>query len=403
MTTVDARRSDTTMEMPGTGHLDVDIAVQRGAFRLEVAITVAPGEVVGVLGPNGGGKTTLLRVLAGLAAVTEGRIRIGDTVLDDASAGTFVPAEKRPVGVVFQDYRLFPHLSVRDNVAFAARSRGATRAEARRHADRFVAQLQLEALAARKPDQLSGGQAQRVALARALAATPVMLLLDEPLSALDARTRLEVRSELRCHLRDFAGPVLFVTHDPLEAMVMTDRLLVIEDGRVVQHGTPAEVARRPATQYVARLVGLNLYPGTLAAADGTVRLAAGGALAAAPAEPMPGVGSDVLVALRPSAIAVHTERPDHASPRNVWAGTITGLEMLADRVRAQVDGQPGALVDLTPAAVADLGLRPGLPVWLSAKATEVDVFAQPAGDDAGGQRGPDGAHDTGSAEPRMST
>jgi molybdate transport system ATP-binding protein len=358
------------------GRLEVDVVVSRGTFRLEVAMTVAPGEVLGVLGPNGAGKTTLLRVLAGLAAATEGTVRLGDTVLDDPAAGVFVPAEHRPVGLVFQNYRLFPHLSVRDNVAFAARARGTGRADARRHADRFLRQLGLVSLATRKPAELSGGQAQRVALARAMAADPAMLLLDEPLSALDARTRLEIRTELRRHLEDFGGPVLLVTHDPLEAMVMTDRLLVIEDGRVVQQGTPAQVARRPATQYVARLLGLNFYRGTLASTDGTVHLAAGGTLVATPPGSTPRVNTMVLVAVRPSAISVHTERPGHGSPRNLWAGTITGLEMLADRVRAQVDGRPSALVDLTPAAVADLGLRPGLSVWLSAKATEVDVYPE---------------------------
>lgn len=371
MTLADARPRD---GQPDTGALELAVSVRRGTFRLDVATTVEPGEVLGVLGPNGAGKTTLLRALAGLAAVTEGSIRLGGTVLDDAATGTFVPAEHRPVGLVFQNYRLFPHLSVRDNVAFGARCRGAGRSVSRRHADRYLDQLDLTALAARRPGQLSGGQAQRVALARALAADPAMLLLDEPLSALDARTRLEVRTELRRHLEDFPGPVLIVTHDPLEAMVMTDRLVVIEDGHVVQHGTPAQVARRPATQYVARLLGLNLYPGTIVSADGTVQLSAGGSLVATPTDPLPAARTEVLVALRPSAIAVHTERPDHASPRNVWAGTITGLEMLADRVRVQVDGQPDALVDLTPAAVADLHLRPGLPVWLAAKATEVDVY-----------------------------
>ena len=358
------------------GRLEVDVQVSRGTFRLEVAMTVAPGEVLGVLGPNGAGKTTLLRVLAGLAAATEGAVRLGDTVLDDPAMGVFVPAEHRPVGLVFQNYRLFPHLSVRDNVAFAARARGTGRADARRHADRFLRQLGLVSLATHKPAELSGGQAQRVALARAMAADPAMLLLDEPLSALDARTRLEIRTELRRHLEDFGGPVLLVTHDPLEAMVMTDRLLVIEDGRVVQQGTPAQVARRPATQYVARLLGLNFYRGILASTDGTVDLAAGGTLVATPPGSTPRVNTMVLVAVRPSAISVHTERPGHGSPRNVWAGTITGLEMLADRVRAQVDGRPSALVDLTPAAVADLGLRPGLSVWLSAKATEVDVYPE---------------------------
>ncbi len=370
MTLTDAAPADRA------GSLDLAIVVRRGAFTLDVAAAVAPGEVLGVLGPNGAGKTTLLRALAGLTAVTEGSIRLGGTVLDDAASDAFVPAEKRPVGLVFQNYRLFPHLSVRDNVAFASRSGGAGRRRARQHAERYLRQLDLAELASRKPDQLSGGQAQRVALARALAADPGLLLLDEPLAALDARTRLDVRTELRRHLADFPGPVLIVTHDPLEAMVMTDRLLVIEDGRVVQHGTPAQVARRPATQYVARLVGLNLYPGILASDDGTVQLEGGGTLIAAPDTLLPTTGTSVLVALRPAAIAVQTERPDHASPRNIWRATVTGLEMLADRVRVQVSGEPGALVDLTPAAVAELDLRPGQDVWLSAKATELDVYPE---------------------------
>ncbi|MDT7789425.1 MAG: molybdate transport system ATP-binding protein [Pseudonocardiales bacterium] len=356
--------------------LEMAAVVRRGTFTLDVSLTVAPGEVLGVLGPNGAGKTTLLRALSGLTAVAEGNIRLGTTVLDDAATGTFVPPERRPVGLVFQNYRLFPHLVVRDNVAFSSRSRGASRRDARRHADHYLQQLDLTALATRKPAQLSGGQAQRVALARALAAEPGLLLLDEPLAALDVRTRLDVRTELRRHLATFPGPILLVTHDPLEAMVMTDRLLVIEDGRVVQQGTPAEVAQRPATQYVARLVGLNLYPGTLISADGTVALHDGGALTAAPDSPLPATGTDVLVVVRPSAIALQTERPHHASPRNVWSGTVVGLEMLADRVRAKIDGPPNALVDLTAAAVADLELRPGQPVWLSTKATEVDVYPE---------------------------
>ena len=362
---------------PDTGRLDIDLVMERGDFQLKVDVVVPPGEVLGVLGPNGAGKSTLLRALGGLATISAGRILLGAQVLDDAAANTFVPAEQRPVGLVFQDYRLFPHLTVRDNVAFAARSRGARRTDARRHADAFLASLGLTELAHRKPAQLSGGQAQRVALARALAADPALLLLDEPLAALDAETRLDVRAELRRHLADFGGPVLLVTHDPLEAMVMTDRLLVIEDGKVVQEGTPLEVARRPATQYVARLVGLNLYPGKAVSKDGTVRLTGGGTLIAAPTESLPGLDGEVLLALRPSAIAVHTEHPEHGSPRNIWEGTIGGLEMLADRVRAQVEGRPSALVDLTPAAVAELDLRPGMRVWLTAKATEVDIYPDP--------------------------
>ena len=368
---------------PLRGRLRAEVAVERGAFRLEAQVTVEPGQVLAVLGPNGAGKTTLLRTLAGLGALTEGSIRIGTRVWDDATAGVFVPAVERAVGVVSQDYRLFPHLSVLDNVAFAARARGARRDRARRDAAGWLDRLDLAALGPRRPGELSGGQAQRVALARALASNPHLLLLDEPLAALDARTRLEIRGELRRHLSAFAGPSIVVTHDPLEAMVLADQILVLEAGRVVQKGTPTAVARRPATDYVARLVGLNLCPGTLTdRATGRVDLAAGGTLYAAGHGPgtdddgtSAGVTGDaMLVVLSPSAISLHTHLPDGGSPRNTWTGVIAGLELLHDRVRVAVDGTPAALVDITPAALADLRLTPGQSVWLTAKATEVIAY-----------------------------
>jgi molybdate transport system ATP-binding protein len=296
------------------------------------------------------------------------------------------------VGLVFQGYRLFPHLSVRDNVAFGPRSTGQSRRSARVAAERWLETLHLRELASRRPGELSGGQAQRVALARALATDPALLLLDEPLAALDARTRLEVRATLREHLREFAGPVVVVTHDPLEAMVMADRLLVLEAGRVVQQGRPADVARRPATDYVARLVGLNLYAGSVVG-DGVgeprlhVRLQSGGRLYAASlptSGPDPDADADaaadgarVLVAVRPSAVSVHLERPGAGSPRTVWRGGVAGMEPSGDRVRVQVRAEPDVLVDVTPAAVAELALRPGLDVWVSVKATELDVYPEP--------------------------
>jgi molybdate transport system ATP-binding protein len=360
--------------------LRFDGTVRRGGFELRAGFAVADGEVLGVIGPNGGGKTTLLRALAGLAALDSGRISLGESVLDEPRARVFLSPERRPVGLVFQNYRLFPHLSVRDNIAFAGRAGGLSRRASRLAAGPWLERLDLAGLATRKPGELSGGQAQRVALARALAAEPGLLLLDEPLAALDVRTRTQVRGELGRHLAEFAGPTLVVTHDPLEALVLTDRLLVIEDGRVVQDAPPVEVASRPATEYVAGLVGLNLYPGVqgqLAA----VALDGGGMLWAAESDsagrPHPAPGSRVLVRVRPSAIALHAERPGRASPRNVWPGTVRGLELLTDRVRVQVDGEPPALVDLTPAAVAELRLVAGSPVWLSVKATEVGSYPNP--------------------------
>lgn len=360
--------------------LRVDATVERGSFVLDVNFTVAPGEVLGVIGPNGAGKSTLLRTLAGLSALTDGSIALGDEVYDDPAADIFYPAERRPVGLVFQNYRLFPHLTVLDNVAFAARAQGAGRRESRARAGSWLDRLDLSEFASRKPAQLSGGQAQRVALARALAADPGILLLDEPLSALDARTKLEVRNGLRDHLRDFGGPTLIVTHDPLEAMVMTDRLLVIEHGRVVQEGAPADVARRPATSYIARLVGLNLYAGVVRP-DTSVELDGGGKLfgSAYAADDMntelPPVGTRALIAVRPTSISIHATRPEHSSPRNAWEGTVAGLELLTDRIRVQVDGAPSALIDVTPGAVAELALARGDRVWLTVKATDVDVYA----------------------------
>jgi molybdate transport system ATP-binding protein len=364
--------------------LVADVVVERREFRLQTRIEVAPGQVLAVLGPNGAGKSTVLRALAGLLAIDRGRITIGEQVWDDADDGRFTPAADRAVGLVFQDYRLFPHLSVLDNVAFSGRARGTARRQARSDAARQLAQLGLAELGDRRPAHLSGGQTQRVALARALASNPRLLLLDEPLAALDARARLEIRGELRRQLSAFHGPTVLVTHDPLEAMVLADRVLVLEGGRTVQEGLPAEVARRPATDYVARLVGLNLYTGSLVdRASRRVELDSGGTLFAAGHDPqdhavIPLTSARMLVALSPTAISLHVHEPDPGSARNLWQGRITGLELLTDRVRVAVEGMPDALVDVTPAAVAALSLQAGQQVWMTAKATEVIAYPDPA-------------------------
>ena len=348
--------------------LVVDAEVRRGGFTLAVSFTAAPGQVLGLLGPNGAGKSTVLSAVAGLTPVSAGRITLAGQVMDDADSGTFVEASGRPVGFVFQNYRLFPYLTVAENVAFSPRARGLGREAARAAAGHWMARLGLADLADRKPGQLSGGQAQRVALARALAGQPALLLLDEPLSALDAGTRLDVQAELKSHLAAFTGPCLLVTHDPIEALMLADQLVVMEGGRIVQEGTPAQIARQPATDYIAKLVGLNLYQGQ---ADGSqVTLVGGGSFITADH----GQHGEVLVAVRPSAIVVSTQHPQPSSARNTWPATITGLTMLADRVRLDLDGQPSVMADVTPAAVAELSLDPGSQIWLTVKATDLEVY-----------------------------
>jgi len=235
--------------------LSAVIRATRGNFRLDVSFDVADGETLAVLGPNGAGKSTILRCLLGLVPLDTGRIVLGDHVLDDTTNNLYVEPENRRVGAVFQDYLLFRHLSVIDNVAFGLRARGAKKESARLTARAHLERFEVEHLADRRPSQLSGGEAQRVALARALAVDPKVLLLDEPLAALDVTTRRTVRDELSLFLSAFGGPRLIVTHDPADARRLADRVLIVEHGSVVQHGSILDVMRDPATPYVAALFG----------------------------------------------------------------------------------------------------------------------------------------------------
>jgi molybdate transport system ATP-binding protein len=349
-------RADTALD-----GLDARLIVERGAFRLDVTLSVAPGEVVALLGPNGAGKTTALRALAGLTPLTGGHLRLDGEELDRT------PPESRPVGVVFQDYLLFPHLTALDNVAFGPRCQGAGKTEARARAAEWLDRMGLADHAAVKPRRLSGGQAQRVGLARALATRPRLLLLDEPLAALDARTRLDVRAQLRRHLAEFDAVAVLVTHDPLDAMVLADRLVVVEHGSVVQEGTPSGIARHPRTEYVAQLVGLNLYRGD---AEGhTVRLDAGPAITTT--EDLTG---PVFVAFPPSAVTLYRDRPTGSSARNLWRCEVAGLETHGDQIRADLTGELPLAADLTTVAAAELDLHQGASVWATVKATQTHAY-----------------------------
>jgi molybdate transport system ATP-binding protein len=346
--------------------LTAELALRLGSLDLDVALRVPAGRTVAVLGPNGAGKTTVLRVLAGLQPLSAGRVALNGRVLEEPAAGIRVPAEQRRAGVVFQDPLLFPHLSSLDNVAFGLRARGVGTREARRRAGEWLERVHLPGVGSARPGELSGGQAQRVALARALAAEPAYLLLDEPLSALDVDARRAVRRELRVHLAGFTGPCVLVTHEPVEAIALADRLVILERGRIVQQGSVEEVARRPRSPWVARLVGLNLYRGM--ARGGDIDLGGGHHLVAPSA-----VEGEVFAVVHPRAVALHRRRPA-GSPRNVWPGTVDGLEVQQDRIRVHVAGPVPIVAEVTPAAVAELDLGRGGEVWAAFKANEVELY-----------------------------
>lgn len=346
--------------------LEASIRLELGPLDLDMQISIDEGEVVALLGPNGAGKTTLLRAIAGLISFRSGRVRLDGKVLEDTATNQYVPTERRPIGFVFQDYLLFPHLNVLDNVAFGLRSRGMARAAAAVKATEWLERVGLRSYAGAKPAELSGGQRQRVALARALAPDPRLLLLDEPLAALDATTRAEVRRDLKRHLASFHGIRLVVTHDPLEAVALADRLIVMENGQLVQTGSPAEVTEHPRSQYVADLVGVNLLRG--GADHGWVRTPGGRRVAAAGAE-----SGEVFAVIHPRAVALHKSHPE-GSPRNVWSGRASHIELMGNRVRVRIEGEVPLVAEVTPSALSELELVEGGEVWLSFKATDVGVY-----------------------------
>jgi len=346
--------------------LTAQVAVRLGTLDLDVSIEAAPGEIVAVLGPNGAGKSTFLRAVAGLVPLHRGRVELDDVVLEDVARRIHLPPERRPIGVVFQDYLLFPHLSALENVAFGLRARGVGASEARARAGSWLDRLGLSEHADAKPRALSGGQSQRVALARALAIDPRLLLLDEPLAALDASTRGPVRRDLRRHLASFPGIRIVITHDPLEAVALADRLVILEHGRVVQTGSPGDVTQRPRSRYVADLVGVNLLLGNAIA--GQVAVPGGASLQSAD-----DVNGEVFAVIHPRAVALHRTRPE-GSPRNVWRGRASALDFQGDRVRVGVEGEMPIIAEVTPAAVSELGLAEGGEIWVSVKATEITVY-----------------------------
>lgn len=336
---------------------------------LDISIDVADGEKVAILGPNGAGKSSVLKVVAGLLRPDRGFATLdGITLYDIGRAGqptVWRPAHARGTALLAQDPLLFPHLSVTDNVAFGPRSGGSSRPESRAIAHAWLEQVDAVELAGRKPAQLSGGQAQRIAVARALAADPRLLLLDEPMAALDVAVVPALRQMLRRVLADRSAVI--VTHDVLDALLLADRVIVIEDGRVVEDGPTKTVLDRPRSPFAARIAGLNLVAG---AVHGTSVRSAHGTAVEGIADGRLNDGTPAVAVFSPSAVSVHLSAPG-GSPRNVIAARITEIEPLGDRMRVRTEE---LTADITPAAVAALDLAPGTDVLLVVKANEVAIY-----------------------------
>lgn len=352
-----------------SGGLEAEFKVRRNGFALDVSLAIERGRTVALLGPNGAGKSSVVEVVAGLLPIDEGEIRLGGSILDSPRRSVFEPPEVRRVGVVFQDYVLFPHLSVIGNVAFGLRSRGVDRGEAHRRAGVWMSRVGLGGMGDRMPGDLSGGQAQRVALARALAIEPELLLLDEPLAALDIEIRASLRRELARHLGGYEGPRMLITHEPTEAFLLADEVVVIEEGSVTQRGTADEIRLRPRTSYAAGVADVNLFRGM--ASDGVVETG-DHILHIADHD----VSGPVLAVIRPASVSVHLARPE-GSPRNSWQTKLELVEQMGDRTRLLTGPPLPMAVEITSESTEALHLASGSSAWVSIKATEIAV--QPDG------------------------
>jgi molybdate transport system ATP-binding protein len=345
--------------------VDAKFATSRGTLNLDVDLCVQDGETLALVGPNGAGKTTVLHTLAGLHAINRGHVILDGDTMDEGPAGGFVPPEYRNVGVVFQDSLLFPHLRVIDNIAYGLASRGIKKRLARTVARVWLDRIGMAEYRNARPAELSGGQAQRVALARALAMKPRMLLLDEPLAAADATTRLELRRTLQAQLRAFGATCVMVAHEIADVIAIADRIAVLEEGRIVQCGTIEQLGQKPASQFVADLIGLNCFRGMC---RGNVLTVGNGATVTVSKH----YDGAAIATVHPRALALYRQRPA-GSPRNVFCAPVDAIEPALDCMRVRIGGKLPVVAEVTASAVSDLELDRGGEVWVVIKATEIRV------------------------------
>jgi molybdate transport system ATP-binding protein len=368
---------------PAGDHPAVAVHAEVAARGVRLDVEARPGRVLGVLGPNGAGKSTLLALVAGLAAPSSGTVHVGGRLV--AGPRAWAPPHDRRVTLLAQDPLLFPHLTALDNVAFGPRAAGAARREADRLALTLLDRVGCADLAGRRPAALSGGQSQRVALARALAPDPEVVLLDEPLSALDVGSAAEMRHLLRDVLRGSGRTAVLVTHDLLDVLAVADDVVVLDGGTVAEAGPVGEVLTRPRSRFAAALAGVNLVLGHLAAdEDAVIAPATGTAADRASVPPLvvhglvdPGCapGEAVAATFGPRAVSVH-RTPPGGSPRNALPVRVGALERQGDLVRVRGTTATGHVLaaDITPASVTALDLAPGAEVLFSVKTAEVTIF-----------------------------
>jgi len=354
--------------------LHAQVTKRLGGFDLAAAMTVADRSIMVLVGESGSGKTTLLRLLAGLITPDSGRIEVDGEVWYEGDAAGSRPASERSIGYVSQDYALFPHLTAGENVAFGLRSQGVSAREITRRVATTLERLGVGALARRRPHELSGGQQQRVAIARAIVLEPRLLLLDEPLSALDLQTRRAIRGELRRLLAEQPCTTFYVTHSPAEALAFGERIAVLEAGRVSQYGSREDLMRHPRSPYVAEFLGVNFFRGSvarpgdgsgvrIALPDGNLVLSNGGA------------EGDFAIVVHPREITLALTAPA-GTARNVFAGTIEEIvpePPSGDLIRVSLKTSPPLIAEVTRHAVEELQLREGMRVFASFKAAGVVV------------------------------
>lgn len=350
--------------------LSADVTLRRGDWELDFALDVERGETIAIVGESGAGKTTALRCLAGLERPQRGSIRAGGATWMDTQRHAFVPAQRRDVAMVFQRYALFAHMSALDNAAFGPLAAGLSAAESRREAMHALDVVGAAHLRERRASSLSGGEEQRVALARAVALHPAVLLLDEPLAALDVRLRPVVREALRRAITETGAATVLVTHEPAEAMVFAERFVVIENGKAVQRGTLADLRERPASEYVASFAGTNLYRGiAMPAADGTSVVRVGQVDFVVRGE----WSGPVAILVDPDAVTLSREAP-LTSARNHINGPVERI--VADRgaLLVHIAAVPPIVARVTAQAVADLHIELGQRLHATFKAGEVRVI-----------------------------